>query len=93
MLPRGYTCLADVEPLLIEIQLDADGLWRMDLFDKRGGFQAIMPPGEFGLEAAKEKALISARYYMRKYGGDPSWERPHSIVWRDFAPREVIWET
>lgn len=90
---RGYTCLAEIEPLLIQIQLSADGLWLMDLFDNLGGFKVIMPPSEFGLSAAKEKALISAEYYMRKFGGNRSWVRPASVPWREYQPKPVIWET
>lgn len=93
MLPAGYTCLVEVEPLTIEIQLTADGLWTMNLFDRHGAFKVIMPPSEFGLAAAKEKALISAQYYMRKYGGDRTWTQPTSVDWREFTPRSVIWET
>ncbi len=93
MLSSGFTCLAEVEPLIIEIQRSADGLWTMNLFDRRGGFKVIMPPSEFSLDAAKEKALISAQYYMRKYGGDRSWTQPTSVEWREFNPRNVIWET
>lgn len=93
MLPAGYTCLAEVEPLMIEIQLSADGLWTMKLLDRRGGFKVVMPPSEFGLPAAKEKALVSAGHYMRKYGGDGSWNSPGPVDWREFTPREVIWET
>jgi hypothetical protein len=93
MLPSGYTCLAEVEPLTIEIQLSADGLWTMNLLDRRGGFKVIMPPSEFGLIAAKEKAVVNAQYYMQKFGGDKSWNRPSSVEWREFTPRSVIWET
>lgn len=93
MLPPGYTSLAEVEPLVIEIHLSTDGLWTMHLFDRRGGFKVILPPSEFGLAAAKEKALVSAEYYMRKYGGDRSWKQPVSVDWREFTPRNVIWET
>jgi hypothetical protein len=93
MQPTGYTCLADVEPLTIEIQRSADGLWTMHLFDRRSSFKAIMPPSEYDLAAAKEKALISAEYYMRKYAADPSWTRPASVNWREFNPRSVVWET
>jgi hypothetical protein len=93
MLPTGYTCLAEVDRLIIEIQRSADGLWAMWLFDARGGFKAIMPPSEFGLDAAKEKALINARYYMQKYGGDRSWILPVKIDWREFTPKSVTWET
>ena len=35
----GYTCLADVEPLTIEIQRSTDGLWTMHLLDRRGSFR------------------------------------------------------
>ncbi|HXI41878.1 MAG TPA: hypothetical protein VNH83_17975 [Bryobacteraceae bacterium] len=93
MLPPGYTCLAEVEPLTIEIQRSTDGLWTMHLLDRRGGFKVIMPPSEFGLPAAKEKALVSAEYYMRKYAGDRNWTRPDSVDWREFSPRSAIWET
>jgi len=93
MLPPGYTCLAEVEPLTIEIYRSTDGLWTMHLLDKVGGFKVIMPPSEFGLAAAKEKALVNAEHYMRKYGGDRSWTQPASVDWREFTPRNVIWET
>ena len=93
MLPPGYTCLAEAEPLTIEIHRSTDGLWNMHLLDKRGGFKVTLPPGEFGLAAAKEKALVNAEYYMRKYGGDQSWTQPDSVDWREFTPRNVIWET
>ena len=89
MTPPGYTCLADVEPLTIEIQRSGDGLWTMHLFDWRGGFKVMMPPSEFGLTAAKEKALVSAAHYMRKYAGDRSWHQPDSVSWREFTPRNV----
>ena len=65
----------------------------MHLFDRLGGFKVNLPPSEFGLPAAKEKALINAGYYMRKYGGDRSWTQPGSVDWREFTPRNVIWET
>jgi hypothetical protein len=81
-----------VEPLIIVLQLSTDGLWTMNLFDKRGGFKVIMPPSEYGLAAAKQKAAISAEYYMRKYGGEPSWTQP-SAEWAEFEPRTVTWET
>jgi hypothetical protein len=93
MQPYGYISLAEIEPLTIEIQLSSDGLWVMHLMDQRGGCTAIMPPSEFGLDAAKEKALINAVYYMRKYGGDQAWALPPSVEWRGFTPRSVIWET
>jgi hypothetical protein len=93
MAPAGYTCLAEVEPLIIEIRMTADGLWIMNLFDRRGAFKVTMPPSEFSLDAAKEKALICARYYMQKYGGDRTWTQPTSVDWREFTPRSVIWET
>ena len=93
MQPPGYACLADVEPLTIEIQRSTDGLWTMHLFDRRSSFKAIMPPSEYDLAAAKEKALISAEYYMRKYASDRSWARPASVDWREFTPRSVVWET
>jgi hypothetical protein len=93
MLPPGYACVLQVEPLIIVLQLGADGLWTMNLFDKRGGFRVIMPPSEYGLPAAKEKAVISAEYYMRKYGGEPSWTHPASVDWVEFKPRTVTWET
>jgi hypothetical protein len=93
MQPRGFTSLADLEPLTIEIELGSDGLWNMHLLDRRGCFKVIMPPGEFGLAAAKEKALISAQYYMRKYGGDHGWTPPASVEWLEFTPRKVVWET
>lgn len=91
--PRGYTCLAEVAPLVIEIQRSADGLWTMHLLDSRARTRLIMPPGEFDLDAAKEKALINAQVYMRKHGGDPQWTRPVAVTWREFAPREIVWET
>ncbi|HET9318322.1 MAG TPA: hypothetical protein VFO27_01060 [Bryobacteraceae bacterium] len=93
MQPPGYACLAEVEPFIIEIQRSRDGLWTMNLYDRSGGFKVIMPPSEYDLAAAKEKALISAEHYMRKYGGNASWTRPARIEWREFAPRSVIWET
>ena len=93
MLPPGYTCLAEVEPLTIEIHLSTDGLWTMHLFDRRGGFRVVLPPSEFGLPAAKEKAMVRAEYYMRKYAGDRSWTQPAAVDWREFTPRDVIWET
>ena len=93
MEPRGYTCLIDIEPLTIHIERSADRLWTMHLFDRRAGCKVIMPPGEYDLSAAKEKALISAGYYMRKYGGDASWIPPPSLEWREFTPKSVIWET
>jgi hypothetical protein len=93
MLPPGHTCLADIEPLTIEIHRSTDGLWTMHLLDRRGGFKVVMPPSEFDQQAAKEKALVSAEYYMRKYGGDRNWTRPDPVDWREFAPRSVIWET
>jgi hypothetical protein len=93
MSPAGYTCIAEVDPLIIEIQLSKDGLWTMNLFDGRGGFKVVMPPGEFGLDAAKEKALVNARYYMCKYVGDQAWSPPAPVEWRGFTPRSVIWET
>ena len=93
MQPAGYACLAEVEPFFIEIQRSADGLWTMNLYDRIGGCKVIMPPSEYDLAAAKEKALISAEYYMRKYGGNTSWTRPARVEWREFTPRSVIWET
>jgi hypothetical protein len=87
------SCLAELPPLTIEIQRSSDGLWTMHLFDHRTACKVIMPPSEFGLDAAKQKALVNAQFYMRKYGGDPLWTPPASIEWRDFTPREVIWET
>jgi len=89
----GYTSLAEIESLMIEIQQASDGLWTMNLYDRRGGFKVIMPPCEFGLNDAKEKALISARYYMQKYSGEAEWSCPRSVQWHDFTPRNVIWET
>ena len=89
----GYTCIAELDPLLIEIQLSKDGLWSMNLFDARGGFKVVMPPSEFGLDAAKEKALVNARYYMGKHGGDQSWVPPAPVEWREFTPSSVVWET
>ena len=85
--------MLQAEPLIIVLQLSTDGLWTMNLFDKRGGFKVIMPPSEFGLPAAKEKALISAEYYMRKYGGNASWTLPAALEWREFTPKSIIWET
>lgn len=93
MEPRGYTCLAEMEPLTIEIQLSADGLWTMNLFDRRAACKIVMPPSEYGLQSAKRKALINAEFYMRKYGGDGSWTSPASVDWREFTPRSVTWET
>ena len=93
MLPAGYTCLAEIEPLTIEISLSTEGLWAMHMLDRCGAFKVILPPGEFSLAAAKEKALVNAEYYMRKYGGDRSWTQPASVDWREFTPRSVIWET
>ncbi len=90
---RGYSCLAEIAPLIIEIQRSADGLWTMYLFDSRACARVIMPPSEFDLDAAKQKALTSAEFYMRKQGGDPSWTRPASVDWREFTPRDIIWET
>jgi hypothetical protein len=90
---RGYACLAELTPLTLEIQLSADGLWTMQLFDQRAGCRVIMPPSEFDLDAAKQKAITSAEFYMRKYGGDRSWTSPPMVEWREFAPREVVWET
>jgi len=87
------SCLAELLSLTIEIQRSPDGLWTMQLFDTRTASKVIMPPSEFGLDAAKQKALVNAQFYMRKYGGDPSWSPPATVVWRDFTPREVIWET
>jgi hypothetical protein len=91
--PRGYTCLTEVAPLMIEIQRSPDGLWTMQLFDNRARARIIMPPSEFDLDAAKQKALTNAELYMRKHGGDPSWARPASVDWREFTPRDIIWET
>ena len=93
MEPRGYTCLIEMEPLTIQIERSADRLWTMNLFDRRAGCKVIMPPSEYDLAAAKEKALINAAHYMRKYGGDASWTRPASLAWREFTPNSVIWET
>lgn len=93
MHPPGYTCFAEIEPLTIEIQRSSDQLWTMHLFDRLGGFKVIMPPSEFGLDAAKEKALTSARYYMQKYGGGDAWNPPSAVEWREFEPRSVVWET
>jgi hypothetical protein len=91
--PRGYTCLAELAPLIIEIQRSADGLWTMHLFDSRAHARVILPPSEFDLDAAKQKAITNAEFYMRKHGGDPSWTRPATVGWREFTPRDVIWET
>lgn len=93
MEPRGYTCLIEMEPLTVQIERSADGLWTMNLFDSRAGCKVIMPPSEYDLAAAKEKALINAAYYMRKYGGNASWLRPASLEWREFTPKSVVWET
>ena len=93
MEPRGYSCLIEIEPLTIHIERSADGLWTMNLFDSRAGCKVIMPPSEYDLAAAKEKALINAAFYMRKYGGQPSWTPPVSLAWRDFSPKSIIWET
>jgi hypothetical protein len=93
MLPVGYTCLAEADPFTILIQRSADGLWTMQLLDRRGSGRIVMPPSEFGLPEAKQKAIISARYYMRKYGGDASWTEPNVVAWQEFAPKSVIWET
>ena len=93
MEPRGYSCLIEIEPLTIHIERSADGLWTMNLFDSRAGCKVIMPPSEYDLAAAKEKALINAAYYMRKYGGQASWTPPASLAWRDFSPKSIIWET
>jgi hypothetical protein len=87
------SCLAELPPLTIEIQRSPDGLWTMHLFDQRAACKVLMPPSEFGLDAAKQKALVNAQFYMRKYGGHPSWTSPASVEWREFTPREVIWET
>lgn len=93
MEPRGYSCLIEIEPLIIHIERSGDGLWTMNLFDSHTRSKVIMPPSEYDLAAAKEKSLINAAYYMRKYGGNPSWTRPASLEWRDFTPKSVIWET
>jgi hypothetical protein len=87
------SCLADLPPLTIEIERSSDGLWTMRLFDHRSGARVTMPPSEFALGDAKQKAVFSAQFYMRKHGGDPAWEPPASIEWQDFTPREIIWET
>ena len=91
--PRGYSCLAELTPLIIEIQRSTDGLWTMQLFDGRAGCKVIMPPSEFSLDAAKQKALVNAQFYVRKYGGDVAWTPPSTVEWREFMPRDVIWET
>jgi hypothetical protein len=91
--PRGYACLAQIPPLTVEIQRSADGLWTMQLFDSGARARVIMPPGEFDLGAAKQKALTNAEFYMRKYGGDPSWTRPAAVDWHEFTPKDIIWET
>ena len=93
MEPRGYSCLIEVKSLTIHIERSADGLWTMNLFDSRAGSKVIMPPSEYDLASAKQKALINAAYYMRKYGGEPSWTAPASLAWRDFSPKSIIWET
>jgi hypothetical protein len=90
---RGYACLAEVGPLIIEIQRSADGLWTMHLFDTHAHFRVILPPSEFDLDAAKQKALTNAEFYMRKHGGDSWWTRPAAVDWREFTPRDIIWET
>lgn len=87
------SCLAELPPLTVEIQRSPDGLWTMHLFDKRAGCKVIMPPGEFSLHAAKQKALVNAQFYMRKYAGDPAWTPPASVEWSEFSAREIIWET
>jgi hypothetical protein len=89
----GYTCLTRVDPLVIVIELAADGLWTMKLFDGPGGAAVIMPPSEYDLPAAKEKALINAAYYMRKFASNREWSVPGSVDWAEFAPRSVVWET
>jgi hypothetical protein len=91
--PRGFTCIVEIAPLIIEIQRSANGLWIMQLFDNRARARVIMPPSEFDLDAAKQKALTSTEFYMRKHGGDPLWTRPAAVDWREFTPRDVIWET
>src|SRR4029077_9283662 len=93
MEPRGYTCLIEIEPLTIQIERSGDGLWTMNLFERGAGCKVIMPPSEYDLAAAKEKALINAAYYMRKSGATPSWPRPASLEWLEFPPKSVIWET
>ena len=60
MEPRGYSCLIEIEPLTIHIERSADGLWTMNLFDSRTRSKVIMPPSEYDLAAAKEKAVINA---------------------------------
>ena len=87
------SCLAELPPLTIEILRSPDGLWIMHLFDKNAGCKVIMPPSEFDLDAAKQKALVNAQFYMRKYGGDPTWTPPASVEWVEFSAREIIWET
>ena len=87
------SCLAELPPLTIEIQRTSDGLWNMHLFDKRAACKIIMPPGEFGLDAAKQKAVVNAVFYMRKFGGDESWTSPARVAWQEFTSREIIWET
>ncbi len=87
------SCLAELPPLTLEIQRSPDGLWIMHLFDKRARCKVIMPPSEFNLDAAKQKALVSAQFYMRKYAGDPNWTPPTTVEWAEFSPREIIWET
>src|SRR5437016_6194991 len=52
MLPAGYTCCAQIQPLVLLIQASTDGLWSMSLFDRSWGVRVVMPPSEFGLEAA-----------------------------------------
>ena len=93
MEPRGYTCLIEIELLTVQIERSADGLWTMNLLDRRTGCKVIMPPSEYDLAAAKEKALINAAYYMRKYGGNASWTLPAALEWREFTPKSIIWET
>jgi len=86
-------CLAELPPLTIEIQRSPDGLWTMRLFDKHAGATVVMPPSEFGLDDAKQKAVVNAQVYMWKHGGDPAWAPPAAIEWHSFSAREVIWET
>jgi len=86
-------CLADLPPLTIEIQRSSDGLWTMHLFDHHAAARVVMPPSEFGLDDAKQKAVVNAQSYMRKHGGDPRWIPPSNLTWRQFTAREIVWET
>lgn len=89
----GHTCLTDMGPLTLVLQLSRDGLWTMILLDREGGFSVVMPSSEYGLAAAQQKALLNAGHYMRKHRGVASWTPQGEIDWKEFAPRTVIWET